>query len=60
MQSRFRDRLEQLEARISPKAPGRVFHLDIDDGPTRDEQVAAFKAKMGVTPRDHLVTVVFN
>jgi hypothetical protein len=60
MSPRFRDRLEQLEALISPKPPGRVFTLNIDDGPSREEQIAAFKSKMGVTPRDHLIVITFG
>jgi hypothetical protein len=29
-------------------------------GPSRDEQVEAFKCKMGVTPRDHLIVITFG
>jgi len=60
MQARFRDRLEQLEARISPKPAGRVFTFYPDDEPAVDEQVEAFKAKTGVTPRDHLIVITFR
>jgi hypothetical protein len=28
-----------------------------DRGPSRSEQVEAFKSKMGVTPRDHLIVI---
>jgi hypothetical protein len=60
MHSSFLNRLEHLEALISPKPPGRVFVLTIEDGgPTRDEQVDAFKAKMGATTSDHLIVVTF-
>jgi hypothetical protein len=60
MPTRFRERLEQLEARIAPKPPSRVFTLVIDHGGlSHDEQVEAFKAKTGVTPRDHLVVMTF-
>jgi hypothetical protein len=60
MQARTRDRLDQLEALISPKQPGRVFTLNIDDCLTREEQVEAFKAENGVTPRDHLIVITFR
>ena len=60
MLSRLRDRLDQLEAQITP--PGRVFvfYVDAPSPISPAEQLSAFKAKHGVTPRDTLVTVVFQ
>jgi hypothetical protein len=62
MQARFRDRLEHLEALISPKPPGRVFVLTIKgQSPlSQAEQLSTFRAANGVGPRDHLVVITFN
>jgi hypothetical protein len=60
MLSRLRNRLDQLEAQITP--PGRVFvfYADVPSPISPAEQLLTFKAKHGVTPRDTLVTVVFQ
>jgi hypothetical protein len=64
MNSRFRDRLEQLEAKIAPKARNLVFVYFEDEEPdalSRDEQLSAFKAECDLVPGDliHEVTVTF-
>jgi hypothetical protein len=62
MISSFRTRLEQLEARISPKPSGRVFVLTIE-GQSRlsqAEQLSTFRAANGVGPHDHLIVITFN
>jgi hypothetical protein len=64
MNSSFRTRLEQLEAKIAPKPASFVF-IHFEDGepdaPSRADQLAAFKAQRGVGPSDliHTVTVTF-
>jgi hypothetical protein len=64
MNSSFRTRLEQLEAKIAPKARNLVF-IHFEDGepdaPSRADQLAVFKAERGVGPSDliHEVTVTF-
>jgi hypothetical protein len=64
MQARILDRLRILEAKIAPKGRHLVF---VSDGsgepgaPSRDDQLAAFKAQHSLAPGDHLheVTVTF-
>ena len=61
MQALFRDRLEQLEALISPKR--RVFaffRAEEPDLPPYAEQLAAFKAEKGVGPHDILAEVTLT
>jgi hypothetical protein len=58
MFSRIRDRIEQLEAQLTPQ--GRIFIFYPDDDLPHAEQLAAFKTTNGVGLRDTLVTVVFQ
>jgi hypothetical protein len=62
MHSRFLNRLEQLEALISPKPQGRVFVLTIESQSplSQAEQLSTFRATNGVGPHDHLVVITFN
>ena len=62
MHSRFLNRLEQLEALISPKPPGRVFVLTIESQSplSHAEQLSTFRSANGVGPHDHLVIITFN
>jgi hypothetical protein len=55
----LRSRLEKLEAAIAPAARVFIFTGDGDDR-SHDEQLAAFKAENGISPRDHLVVVTFD
>jgi len=53
MTSRLRNRIAALELAIKPS--GRDFFVPLDndpDGPTYDEQIAAFKIAHGVGPHD--------
>jgi hypothetical protein len=61
MNSHFRTRLEQLEAKIAPK--GRHFgfvYFDEPDAPPRDEQLSAFKAEHSIAPSDIIHEVSIN
>jgi hypothetical protein len=62
MQTRTRDRLKALEAKLAPKGRHFVF-VSFDAGgpgaPSRDEQLASFKAENGVTPSDQIHEVMF-
>ena len=63
MQTRTRDRLRLLEAKIAPKGRHLVFiYFNDPDAPSRDEGLAAFKAEHSITTGDHLhtVTVTFS
>jgi hypothetical protein len=59
----LRSRLEKLEAVLAPAASVFIFtgvpRAD-DDDRSHDEQLAAFKAENGISPRDHLVVVTFD
>ena len=64
MQARARDRLRLLEAKIAPKVRAFVFIRFEDrqtDAPSRDEQLATFKAEHSIAPSDHIheVSVTF-
>jgi hypothetical protein len=63
MLARLNDRLKQLEAKLAPKGRHFVFTHFVDDkgpdAPSRDEQLAAFKAERGVGPNDTVHTVSF-
>ena len=55
MLARTRDRLEALEAKIAPKAKAFVlisFDVGEPGAPSRDEQLAAFKAEHGIASSD--------
>ena len=61
MQALFRDRLEQLEALISPKRRVFVFfRAEEPDLPPYAEQLAAFKFEKGVGPHDILAEVTLT
>jgi hypothetical protein len=63
MNSRFRDRLEQLEAKIAPKAIALVFlSFEEPNSPPRADRLAAFRAENGLGPSDpvHEVSVTFS
>jgi hypothetical protein len=62
MQTRTRDRLKALEAKIAPKCRHLVFvHFEEPGAAPRDERLEAFKTEHGVTTGCHLheVTVTF-
>lgn len=64
MQTRTRDRLKALEAKIAPKVRAFVFiHFDAGEpgAPSRDEEFSAFKAGHSIAPSDliHEVSVTF-
>jgi hypothetical protein len=64
MQTRTRDRLKALEAKIAPKVRAFVLIRFNDGEPgalSRDEQLWAFKAEHSIAPSDpvHEVTVTF-
>ena len=59
--SRFRDRVERLEAQIKPKARVSVFFRFEEPGiSSHAEQLAAFKAEKGIGPHDTVHEVVFR
>jgi hypothetical protein len=63
MISSFRTRLEQLEAKIAPEGRHFVFTHFVDekpDAPSRDEQLAAFKAEHSIAPSDIIHEVSIN
>jgi hypothetical protein len=45
---------------IAPQSRVFVFAVDSQSSLGRDDQLAAFKAKEGVTSSDHLVVVAFH
>ena len=57
MLARLNNRLKQLENKIAPKGRHLVFVFDGSGepgAPSRDEQLAAFKAQHSLAPGDHL------
>jgi len=61
MQTRIRDRLKALEAKIAPKVHAFVFvSFAGADYPPRDEQLAAFRVEHGVGPSDPMHEVVIT
>jgi hypothetical protein len=64
MQTRTRDRLKALEAKIAPKVRAFVFIRFADGEPdalSRDEQLSAFEAENSIAPSDqiHEVSITF-
>ena len=63
MQTRTRDRLKALEAKITPRRKAFVF-FSFDAGepgaPSREEQLAAFRAEHSISPADTIHKVVFK
>jgi hypothetical protein len=63
MQTRTRDRLKALEAKITPRRKAFVF-FSFDAGepgaPSREEQLATFKVENSVGPNDRVHTVAFK
>ena len=63
MQTRTRDRLKALEAKIAPKVQAPVFFCvdAVERGyPPRDEQLAAFRAEHGIGPSDPIHEVIIT
>jgi len=63
MRSRLNDRLRLLEAKIAPKAHAFVFvffDAGDPDRPTRDEQLAAFRAENCIGPSDPIHEVIMT
>ena len=63
MQTRTRDRLRLLEAKIGPRGRHLVFVHFEDEEPdalSRDEQLSAFKAEFGLAPGDIIHEVSIN
>jgi hypothetical protein len=63
MQTRTRDRLKALEAKIAPKGAVLVFlSFEEPNLPPRADRLAAFRAEHGLAPSDpvHEVSVTFS